>query len=963
MPRLKNTSHLFSWYKMSTLFTRSAFPKGLTTLNFFLLAFVFFAQGVIGLHAQPLWGTSPITQPYPYVTTGGMTGPAVPESPDPLVAYRWANPKATDGFEIYLLKPTAVFTVTPGSFTNANSLTGAVPNVTVNGTGSLRLDFGRENAAWLEFDSPDLIGNVEMSIGEANQPGIGKTAGPTKIGNTYRLQWNSELYDGVRFGWITVKSFSSAWHITGIRLVCQTKPTNYQGSFSSSDTMLTKIWYVCAYGVKLNLLKNYLGAILMDRGDRMSWTGDAHPAQAASLVAFGNYDFIKLNIANTSGQNNGIASYSLYWVLSLVDYYNYSGDSATMSTYIANAVGKLDNAYGAGAGFDGWDERLDAGFEMWFTGANQEVKDSYKMLVIRTWMEFADAMGKFGRADLQAKYNKLASDKMTALRVTSTWSSAFGLHAAASAINTGLLTRAEQDKLADKEFMDRVNRISISQFNQYFIIQAMARSNRFDEAISSAKDLWGEMIKYGGTTPFEVYRPTWNKAIGTNGAVPNTQSGLTSLCHPWGSGPVKWMNEELLGIKPTTPGFKTYAIIPHLGRSLTSVKGKTPTSFGDISASFNIATGACQIIAPPGTVGRFGIPKAEKSISSIAINGITTWDNAFHATTGIGGATQDSEYVYFSAVQPGTYNIAVTYTGSTPVYSEPAEIYPAQFIKQDSTTGGNWGGVYGAQGYVLCNYNDGGVDKKSLPSYVTSVKYFRAFGGSNQLPDNTSWASNTTDTRALAPDSTNQGSRNSRALSNAGNTFTFTIEVNGIHDYQVALYFVDWDNKTRSHVVEMFDATTLKMVAPVQIVENYRGGKYLVYTYNKSAKFRLDKIRGDIVPLSGMFFGPKPLVGISAAFDPLQITSAKNSPNPFRGGTQIKFTIAGNNTPVDVSLRVYDMHGLLVKQLLNQPKKSGVYSVRWNGANEQGVPVAPGTYIYRLQVGTRQELVRKMMKF
>ncbi len=112
-----------------------------------------------------------------------------------------------------------------------------------------------------------------------------------------------------------------------------------------------------------------------------------------------------------------------------------------------------------------------------------------------------------------------------------------------------------------------------------------------------------------------------------------------------------------------------------------------------------------------------------------------------------------------------------------------------------------------------------------------------------------------------------------------------------------------------------------------------------------------------------MFFGPKPLVGISAAFDPLQITSAKNSPNPFRGGTQIKFTIAGNNTPVDVSLRVYDMHGLLVKQLLNQPKKSGVYSVHWNGANEQGVPVAPGTYIYKLQVGTRQELVRKMMKF
>jgi hypothetical protein len=423
------------------------------------------------------------------------------------------------------------------------------------------------------------------------------------------------------------------------------------------------------------------------------------------------------------------------------------------------------------------------------------------------------------------------------------------------------------------------------------------------------------------------------------------------------------MNEELAGIKPTAPGFKTYAILPHLGRSLSSVSGKTPTPFGDISASFNTTTGVCKIIAPSGTVGIFGIPKAEKNITSITINGITSWDNTFHATAGIGGATQDSAFVYFSAVQPGTYNIAVSYTGSTPVYSEPAEIYPAQVIKLDSTTGGNWGGVYGTEGYVLCNYNDGGVDKKSLPTYVSSLKYFRAFGGSNQLPDNTSWAANTSDTRALASDATNAGARNARALSNAGNTFTFTMEVNGTREYQVALYFVDWDNKGRSLAVEMFDAATLKLVAPVQVVENFRGGKYLVFSYNKSVKFRLDKIMGDIVPLSGIFFNPKSIVGIQAPFDDFQVFSAQNSPNPFRGGTNIKYTLSGNNGPVHVTLRVYDVHGFLVKELLNQSKKSGVYSIRWNGFNGEGKPVSPGTYIYRLQAGSRHELMKKMMKF
>ena len=87
---------------------------------------------------------------------------------------------------------------------------------------------------------------------------------------------------------------------------------------------------------------------------------------------------------------------------------------------------------------------------------------------------------------------------------------------------------------------------------------------------------------------------------------------------------------------------------------------------------------------------------------------------------------------------------------------------------------------------------------------------------------------------------------------------TLTIGVEGTRDYQVALYFVDWDNQGRREAVEMMDATTLKLVALVKIVDTFAGGKYLVYTYNKSAKFRFNKIRGETVTLSGIFFDPKP---------------------------------------------------------------------------------------------------------
>jgi alpha-L-rhamnosidase len=812
-----------------------------------------------GFSAQILDGRSPIEQPYSYVTNGCFSGPAVPESPDPLVAYCWNNPQITDALEIYLLPPKVVSADKTAAFDNLQSLTGPAPSVTVKAPGVILLDFGCESASWVEFDSPDCPGDVEMSISEYNEPAPNKTKAPVKHGNTYRLELNRELYEGVRFAWLTVNAVSAPWHITGVRSVCQVKPTNYAGRFSCSDPLLTKIWYMSAYGVKASLCKDYFGAILTDRGDRMSWTGDAHTSQAAALAAFGNFDFIKKNIDNTSQQSNGIRSYSLYWVLSLLDYYAYTGDAETLSKYVDNVSKKLDDAYTVFGTdpklrFYGWDERLCAGFEIWFR-SSPEAQNAYKMLSLRAWKDFAAAMGQYGRNDLRDKYNGYANDKMSELRKNSAWLEGFGLHAAADAINTGSLTGKEQEALFEKHFLDRVNRLSLSPFNQYFILQAMALAGRHDDALSSVKDMWGGMVKYGGTTTFEVYRPSWNEALRPNDAVPNAQCGIVSLCHPWGAGVVKWLNEEVLGIVPTTPGFKTYDILPHLGRTLSQVSGATPTPAGAICASFDLASGHCSVTAPAGTVGRIGIPKAERTITSITINGKPAWNGTWQAVAGISGATQDAEFVYFTNVQPGTYDILVAYSGTTPKYEEPPVKYDAQFVKLDRTTQGDWGGVYGKDGHVLCNYNGEGRDEKTLPTYVASIDYYRAFPKSG-VPDPTVWAAETSKKEALASDMTNSAKRKVACYANNDQTMTLTIGIDGTHAYQVALYFVDWENKGRRQAVEMMDAATLNLIAPVNVVKNFSGGAYLVYTYNKSAKFRFNKIRGDVVSLSGIFFDP-----------------------------------------------------------------------------------------------------------
>ena len=50
-------------------------------------------------------------------------------------------------------------------------------------------------------------------------------------------------------------------------------------------------------------------------------------------------------------------------------------------------------------------------------------------------------------------------------------------------------------------------------------------------------------------------------------------------------------------------------------------------------------------------------------------------------------------------------------------------------------------------------------------------------------------------------------------------------------------------------------------------------------------------------------------------------------------------------------LTVYDLHGKLVKLLVDGVEPPGNHSVYWDGRNEKGVEVSSGVYFYRIQAG------------
>jgi flagellar hook assembly protein FlgD len=62
-----------------------------------------------------------------------------------------------------------------------------------------------------------------------------------------------------------------------------------------------------------------------------------------------------------------------------------------------------------------------------------------------------------------------------------------------------------------------------------------------------------------------------------------------------------------------------------------------------------------------------------------------------------------------------------------------------------------------------------------------------------------------------------------------------------------------------------------------------------------------------------------------------------------------------------VTLRVYDVSGKLVRNVLDRPLIGGNHTVRWNGRDEDGRPVVPGLYLLRL-TAPGVELVEKAVR-
>jgi len=244
-------------------------------------------------------------------------------------------------------------------------------------------------------------------------------------------------------------------------------------------------------------------------------------------------------------------------------------------------------------------------------------------------------------------------------------------------------------------------------------------------------------------------------------------------------------------------------------------------STSGIGLTWSTSTGATSYNIYRGTTA------GQESTTPIA-TGIKT--TSFTST----GLTPNTAY-YYKVVALNSYAGSFASTEASAV--APAPIATATFVTADTSTQGNWKGVYGIDGYNIIG-DDGAT---SYPAYATVTKGAQKFG---------LWTSTSTDIRCLQKANPLKTDRVAGTWYNT--TWSTGFNVTGTH--QLALYLLDYPNAGYAETITIKDTAT-GIVLDTRSVSSFANGVYEVWNVSGNVTVTLTSTAGHWAPVSGVFFG------------------------------------------------------------------------------------------------------------
>jgi len=472
------------------------------------------------------------------------------------------------------------------------------------------LDFGRETFGYLRFHGLAGSGQVRVYYGESMAEALSPEDCVTL--DSFEAADASARAENGAYTLPEPKAFRYVWLYAdpGVRwervsMLYEYVPVETRGSFVSSDARLNEIYDMSLYTLHLNTREFFLDGI---KRDRWVWSGDAYQAFLMNYYSFFDLDVTRRTLVALRGKDpltthvNTILDYSLYWFISLYDYYLYTGDFEFVRQYYDRAVTLMDfclkqrNEEGLLEG-----RPQDWVFVDWADLDNSGAVSTIQILLVRSLEAMRGFAAKAGDEGAAASYGALAEQvKETTFRLF--WDDARGgllhhrvngetrpmltKHASMFALTYGYLTPEQRESVIRRVMLDpAVPRIR-TPYMRFHELAALCDCGEHDYVRRELSSYWGGMIELGATTFWEEFDPSLSddEHYGMYGV----RFGK-SLCHAWGAGPIYVFGKYFLGVVPTSPGYETYRVAPRLG-GLSRMQGTVPTPTGRVSVAMDLGS-------------------------------------------------------------------------------------------------------------------------------------------------------------------------------------------------------------------------------------------------------------------------------------------------------------------------------------------------------------------------------------
>ncbi len=355
-------------------------------------------------------------------------------------------------------------------------------------------------------------------------------------------------------------------------------PTRYRGAFACSDERLNRIWTHSAYTLRLCMREFMIDAI---KRDRLPWVGDLYLGILCNCFSFAEKDVVHRTLTALYGdapetvEFNGIIDYTLWWVISLLEYIVAFGDMAYLERVRERFYGLMrilegkedENGFLASDSFY-WI------FIDWAQVNKRGISSCLQMIYIMA-LEAAGRIAKLdGESSMASQLMRKAGDLRRKCRTwfwndtrrvfADSWykgrqSREVGRHANLFAILSATANTSQIRPILDNVLLnDNVAPVG-TPYMMALEALALSRCGQKAKVLENIRKYWGGMLDKGASTFWEAYDDS------AKGAEQYAFYGRTfgkSLCHMWSAGPIFLLSGELFGLRILEPGWRRFTISP-----------------------------------------------------------------------------------------------------------------------------------------------------------------------------------------------------------------------------------------------------------------------------------------------------------------------------------------------------------------------------------------------------------------